>query len=675
MVKSNVMPPPSATVRPRRGTFFVLAAALVVLESIVGASLITRTRIPTAAAPKAITPLFSMFDGVSLYQKNGLVEIYGAELRLEASGPIRISRSAVHVADDRAYVFWSPDYSPVKGATHVEVFVNPPVKRGSLTVGILTAAGKTYLFRANPGPPAPSPLPAPLPPLVPDEWKQAIANPAAVVALEAGAGGALVGSLPPALLNDLIADPTGAKAIRSVFVVIDNAAGEIWQFERLGVAMASADTRRQTTTALAGQVIGATRAPGESIRLLTERGAVIEQQLALDGTFRFEKVPVGVPVSLRVAKDRQEHYATLGRWFMTGEPREDLVVDLAPLFVNADGHAPDASKARFITPRQPSTVSAFYESHARQIWPGNTTPQEYDSTTFTNNMGFLDRDRFFDNPGRCFRVVHLGSSHAVALQVRPFEKYNIEMESELAVRLQRCVEVISAGRDNGDIGSNYPRVRDYAIRFSPDIILLENSSSLIAQLHPELLRRGFGWDHEFNALDNFFYDPAGVLRFRPWSAEYPVHATKPDFPEYLPGVAFTRTLQLPFEVMPAIGKEAYRYLADIMAYFKGAHPEQNFVIHTGLDQAQCRDRCDATITLPSGVQVPVGATTFAATHREFCERHGLRCVAPADTRGYGTPATYLNFINDGHYSVRGHQWLARELSGAIANLPPAINRR
>ena len=615
-----------------------------------------------------------MFDGVSLYQKNGLVEVYGATLRPRAAGPVRIAHSELRVEDDHAYVFWSPDYSPARAATHVEVRLGEPLRHGAITVGALTAAGQTYLFRAELGPPAPSPSPAPLPPLVPDELKAAIAKPNAIIPLQPGRSGTLQGALPAALAGELAAELSGTKAIRTLFLIVDHAAGQTLNIERLGLSRAGAEFRGRELT-LSGAVTGATRVPGDSIRLVTERGLVVDQQLALDGTFRFENVPAAMPVSLRVTKDRRDYYSTLGRWFMASEPRDDLVVDLVPLFVNADGHAPDASKARFITPRQPSTVGAFYESHARQVWPGNSVPQEYDSITFTNNMGFIDRDRFFDNADRCYRVVHLGSSHAVALQVRPFEKYNLEMESELALRLRRCVEVISAGRDNGDIGSNYPRVRDYAIRFSPDIILLENSSSLIAQLHPELLRRGFGWDHEFNALDNFFYDKAGVLQFRTWSAEYPVHSTKPDFPEYVPGVSFTRTLQLPFPAMPPIGKEAFQYLADIMAYFKRAHPDQRFVIHTALDQAQCRDRCDSTITMPDGAKVPVGATTFAATHQEFCDKHGLLCVAPAETRGYDTPATYLNFINDGHYSVRGHQWLARELARAISTLPPKPDGR
>ena len=57
--------------------------------------------------------------------------------------------------------------------------------------------------------------------------------------------------------------------------------------------------------------------------------------------------------------------------------RGDLDIDIGPTYVNVDGHVADASKAKFVTPRTPSQVGAFYESHARQVWPGSGTVQEY----------------------------------------------------------------------------------------------------------------------------------------------------------------------------------------------------------------------------------------------------------------------------------------------------------
>jgi hypothetical protein len=614
-----------------------------------------------------VTSVFALFDAIDLYQKNGLIEVYGAELRQRKNGPIRVSQSIVQAEDDRAYVFWSPDYSPALGATHLEVRLHDAAAPGQLKIGIISSSGMTYLFEAELGANMPPPNPKPLPPLVPEGFTNVLSKPAARTPLTRRADGALSAALPIELQAEINSPGKGEKAVATFLLIIDNAAGASIAFDRIALVKATGNTK-PSTISLGGMVTGAMILPGAIISLLTDKGEQVEQQLSLDNTFRFEGIQADQPVSLRFRHNKRDYYSNLGRWLSNDGDRNDLRVDLAPLYTNPDGHPADATKAKFVTPRVPSTVAAIYEPHARQVWPGNTTPQEYDSITFTNNMGFLDRDRFFDNPDNCLRIVHLGSSHAVALQVRPFEKYNIVMEQELGVRLQRCVEVISAGRDNGDVGSNYPRVRDYAVKFKPDAILFENGSTLVMQLHPKLLKLGFGWDHENNALDNFFYDKQGVLQFRPAVADYGVYATKPDFSELTKGVPLYSTLKIPFARMHPWGKEAFRYLADIMAYMKSHHPDQRLILHTALDEAQCRDRCNTKVTLPGGKVVSMGAATYVANHKEFCLAHGLDCIYPKDTTGYGTPDTYLNFVNDGHYSVRGHQWLARELASSLLEL-------
>ena len=218
--------------------------------------------------------------------------------------------------------------------------------------------------------------------------------------------------------------------------------------------------------------------------------------------------------------------------------------------------------------------------------------------------------------------------------------------------LQRCVEVISAGRDNGDIGSNYTKIRDYALKFSPVAILLENSSSLIMQMHPELLKRTVGWDHEFNALDNFYYASNGKLRFRNSSPEYGLHAEKPDLSELTPGIPLNLTLQVPFEHMHPLGKEAFRYLRDIMSFLKSHHRGQTFVVHTGLDEVvQCRAECSRNIAV-RGTTIPAGASMFVDNHKKFCDSLALQCIFPQGAGTYRTPDVYLTFMQDAHYSVR-----------------------
>ena len=50
----------------------------------------------------------------------------------------------------------------------------------------------------------------------------------------------------------------------------------------------------------------------------------------------------------------------------------------------------------------------------------------------------------------------------------------------------KCVEVISSGRDNGDLASNFPILRDYGTKMQPDVALFENSSALIMQMQREM---------------------------------------------------------------------------------------------------------------------------------------------------------------------------------------------
>ena len=114
---------------------------------------------------------------------------------------------------------------------------------------------------------------------------------------------------------------------------------------------------------------------------------------------------------------------------MVEKPVLVFFTGLRPRFSNPENIAPDPSKAKFIGLRvAPSPVSAVYAQHSRQYWPGAGKIQDFDSTTFANNHGYIDADRYFDNPDRCLRYAITGGSDTVALQVGVGEKYSILFE-------------------------------------------------------------------------------------------------------------------------------------------------------------------------------------------------------------------------------------------------------
>jgi len=604
--------------------------------------------------------VFSLFDEISLYQKNGAVEIYGASLRQRMKGAITVEESQFAVTHSDAWLFWSPDAAPAGTATHLRLqFVTPP-ENGTIRVGFILGDRQTYIFERSFGPPLPDPVPVQLPPLYPRDLLDTISGAPDVIYLNRESERIFSAELPPELRLFLRDDPT--RNIQVWFIQTTGMADSTVRLTEAALIRPTASDGKKNHIFLAGKIGGGLPAPGSTVTGVFESGDTIKTTIAPDGIFRFSNVPRAAPMSIRYRHKSQDYYTNLGRWFVSHADRSDLFIGLQPRYINDDAQAADPAAGKFITPRKPSPNAALYEHHARQYWPGGGKVKEYDSLTFTNNRGFIDRDRFFDNSDNCFRVVHLGSSHAVALQVMPFEKFNIELESRLATKIGRCVEVISAGRDNGDVGSNYPRVESYAVKFRPDVILFENSKALIMQLHPELLKWGFGWDADHNALDGFFFGKDGTLQFRPWDPSYPVFTTKPTFPELVPGIPFFNTLMLPGKLLPSQGQEAFKLFSNIMEYMQNKYPDTKFVVHTALDQAQCRANCTQTYKISGNKEIDVSVANFIENHDSSCAGRTFSCInVPLPVPQDVTPP-YLTFEYDGHYSVRGHQWLAESLA-------------
>jgi hypothetical protein len=607
--------------------------------------------------------VFAMIDAVGPYRKNGLFEVYGGSFRERRTGPIHVAEAQFEISHDEGWLIWSPDDSPAKDATHLSIEFAAAPTAGKITIGFVFDDGQIVSYAVDAGPVTASPAGL-LAPLLPKEITDKVDAAQNLTPLKLDGNKAFV-ALPPPMLLKLRNGQR--KQITQWFVKVAGAAGTSVRLRQMAL-IRPVSSPTNAGVSLSGHVTGADLAPGTQIELMTETGAISQQALAADGAFAFTGLDPVKPVSLRVRQPRIQHYATLGRWFMPSYNRSDVLVDMAPRYVNNDGHAPDQTKARFVGPRVPSSSSALYEPHARQYWPGGSVIQEYDSTTFTNNHGYLDRDRFFDNPDNCARLASTGGSDMVALQVRPHEKFNIILEESLGIALGKCVEVISAGADNGDLGTNYPRIRDYTSKFNVAHTLVSMASGLVYQVNPQMLRDGLGMDPENSALPNFYFDKNGAFAFRGASPVYPVFTSKPTYPEYVKGIPFSYTLSVPFDVMPDAGKEAFRYWTEIVNYIERNHPGQKFVFHTGVDQAQCRKNCEVTLTLEDGRKVLSGSRGYVNTLNQYCEQNKYNCINPLFSENFREKPNLLTFEYDNHYSLLGHQWLAEQLTAPMVKL-------
>jgi hypothetical protein len=599
---------------------------------------------------------WSVLDSVSIYQRAGHVEQYGTDFRERRSRPVALDRSVFQVNADAAFLIWWPERNPViADAELLEIeLAGAAPTHGAISTGLVLANGEAHTFGFEF---AAAPRTAPGLPFFPEDFRAALQTPTAHGMARDGAR--LRAVLPMAVRDQL--KQSGDRAVRCWFLHLGGLAGAEVAIKHVSLLAAGPDAAGTETT-LAGSIRGG---DGQTCTLsaLTESGKLVQQKVVGGGRFSLAGIPACEPVSLRVDYQAQEYYADAGRWFVPGGGRSNLVIHLAPSFVNLDKHKPNP-KDRVANHGQKAGYAEIYQIHARQVWNGDEQfEQQFEGRSFSNNIGHLDRDRFLDNPDQSFRIVYLGSSHAVACQVRLCDRYNLIMETDLGVRLQRPVEVISLGRNNGDLAANYPRIRDYAVQFRPDAILLEHGSFLSMQVHPELLRRLHGYDAAHTHLDNFFYDDHGTLVHRPSCSDWPLYVQPKDASELAAGIPFADSLRVPFPHMHRFAREDFQYVADIMRFYQRQFPGMRFLLCTGLDQAHAKGKSKRTARLADGSEIPIGAEVFMKNMDELAAKEGFVVLQPRIPMGFNdTLETFLTFADDGHYAPRGHQWLAKELT-------------
>jgi lysophospholipase L1-like esterase len=104
--------------------------------------------------------------------------------------------------------------------------------------------------------------------------------------------------------------------------------------------------------------------------------------------------------------------------------------------------------------------------HGRSVKPGL-----YDVSVQVNSAGFRDREHALDKPAGIRRVALLGDSVVEALQV-PFEESITPLiERQLQTVGIHC-EVINFGVSGTGTAREYLALRDYALKYRPDLVLL-----------------------------------------------------------------------------------------------------------------------------------------------------------------------------------------------------------
>lgn len=649
------------------------------------AKLETEGRPSTAAqdqSPPAADPLvnagprlreWAFLDDVDVYQKAGLIEIYGGVLTQRRTGPIAVRSAILTTTAPKTWLVWSPDYSPLIDAQRIELDLDAEtIQAGKLTVGVILADNSFVGWTARLGPDMPAD-PALKPVAVPNDIAEPVGRAAvSVEALRADGDGRYVGDVPATLKAALGGAAPAKRAVKAWVLAVEGGAPGAIAVRRLALSGPKQSAAAPTTSALAGQVQGVPITPGDRIELVLENNEVRSNELALDGSFGFADVPTRLAASLRYRFKGETYYASLGRWFRPLAGTMVINVFVKPEYDNPGAKEPNPAetdiKSEFDSDGHGGLTIFRYAAHRRTTWPGSAGyPREFVGRSFANNFGFLDRDRAYDNRDRCLRIGAVGGSTYVALQVKPFEKFTTVLEAELGRRLGRCVEVISAGRDNGDLAANYRVIRDYIMKFQPDVVVIEHMVGLATQMDPRILKSTLGWNYEHNVVDNFYFDASGALTFRSWDPSWALDAVAPTNEPLVRNLGTADSFTIPYAGFPPEAKASFDLFAAIAQKLRNDYPKTRFVMATGHDQAGCRRRnnCDGTFEMPDGRVVRKGVLQAMENFAKLCEQAGIDCVQPPVPEIPSAADETITYAYDAHYSIRGHQWLARNLADQL----------
>jgi len=633
-------------------------------------------------------PLMGMFDKVGLYQKNGSVENYGVSIRQRHDGPISVSQTELHFYAERAAVFWKADHFPADTPTHISLTFDEDKmpSKGSIRVGFILTDGRIFtstatLPRAQNANAEREILSAPSEAsrsyVVSEEYQAAFNGQATI---DTG----LMRTLPNGFessLRDEVREALGSNGntggggpspkVSDWFILFDGVPEEMVSVVSLELIGIREQPAYRTTVQLSGRVELDTGAESSSeILLLREDGTEERSPLSQDGQFSFADVEIGSVVSLRYRHKNQDYYAQHGRWIEVTREIRDAVISVKPRFANPDGIVADLSQNVSSVVAEENEFGSVWQPHTRRrhvhFLPDKI--QEYDGLNFVNQRGYYDRDRFFDNPDDCVRVVVLGTSNLLAVQVPLFQKFNMLLESELAVRLGRCVEAPVAGTDGNPLSDNNFRIKNYAVRFAPDLILMETASFSMMSA-PHLSWKYSGIDPEHTPFDTLLYDEDGALQFKRKDPLWIIHSRRIEgnIPSIMPAIPFFWSLWVPFSVMPAEAVDTFAYHADVMRYFQSSYPRERFVLFSPIEQIRSDYPSQLTVQGEDGKPFTYGTEQLIQNVRQFCTAESLSCVVPdLPDATYRETDALLTWHHDAHPSPLGHQWLAETSIGPLA---------
>jgi len=404
---------------------------------------------------------------------------------------------------------------------------------------------------------------------------------------------------------------------------------------------------------------------GRTAEAVTERG----------GWYFFHDVPPGAVAEIRYERDGVTYFPVRGRLI---EPRKNDVeyhifaTDPRSPFVPRSPELVGAVVAKASAPRsvnfaqdRPNEYDALYAPHSTRFYAGLPgKPSSYVVEDAVNNLGFIDRDRRFDNPDRAVRILLQGECWTEGSQTLTHQHINVLVESVLRRKLGVPVEVIVTASSSSSPASYSLWFEKYGTKYRPDVVLLFVNPFNMTHLEPTLLRKLIGWDPKHSPYRMFDVGPDGELVTFPPDPGFNEYATKPDPTPVQGSVPLSNTFEVVERQAPLVERGFDLLRAILRHEYKARLPGAGRV---GLIYGY-----DHTVP-PYGTTFgadAVSAERWYARVDALCAQEGL---AGINLRRYVPPVEEFKgrmlWEHDNHLNSAANVRLAEGLAEEIARLP------
>lgn len=630
---------------------------------------------------------------VDPYQTQGTIEIYGSLFNFRKQGGIRVSSNILIFEEDTAILNLTSVDLNAPGSTHVEIKLNcqSPDFAPDLRTGFVLEDGSTFEFSASLSAFDTSVVDDPLsifPHNTPGTLKPFIEPGRTALPMEREGCGEYRGELPTDL-RDALSDLKRESRVREWFVQINKPVLSI-------VSASSEDSVSVDLQAvrLVGQSDTKARAQSLNVRLIapdiagivkarTDVGRVLNVAHGEEEGFQISGFNDGDIVSIWFEDETGfKTYGQRGRWFKATSGMDVVVLN--------DGRVNAIPEGKIIPPsneQNPEILNRKYTfrglgngiPHTRYIFSGKPGKagapdilQEFDNSTFANQAGFFDRDRFVDNPDDCTRVLLSGGSNNTTLMHRLSDKATFLLEAELGVAWEKCVEVISVGQGSGHLASYVKRVMDYGLQFDPDYILFEVVPTSILRAHPELQVKLVNVCPDHPVYPYLYYNGAGELKWIERDRRHAEYSCESPGGKLVDGVPLYDSIFQPFETAPEMGKDALVLAFDTLDYMNEVAPNSEviFISYAPARLAlQYPDHKRRPGKRADGSVYEAGYEIYNDNLRSLCEAHEQKCIIfPVQNPRLEEAGVTLAWNSDNHHDYHGLQFFADYVASRMMEL-------